>query len=47
MVASGQRRPYKNWDGLVRALARVEEDMRPRLVITGAGPGDDRGAADG
>jgi glycosyltransferase involved in cell wall biosynthesis len=36
VVASGQRRPYKNWDGLVRALALVEEDIRPRLVITGA-----------
>lgn len=36
VVASGQRRPHKNWDRLVRALALVEEDVRPRLVITGA-----------
>ncbi|CUR55889.1 conserved hypothetical protein [metagenome] len=36
VLASGQRRPHKNWDGLIRALALVEEDVRPRLVITGA-----------
>ena len=36
VVASGQRRPHKNWDRLIRALALVEEDVRPRLVITGA-----------
>ena len=41
VIASGQRRPYKNWEGLVRALALVEENVRPRLVITGAGPGED------
>ena len=41
VIASGQRRPYKNWDGLIRALALVEESVRPRLVITGAGPGSD------
>jgi glycosyltransferase involved in cell wall biosynthesis len=41
ILASGQRRPYKNWDALVRALALVEESVRPRLVITGAGPGED------
>ena len=41
VIASGQRRPYKNWEGLVRALALVEEPIRPRLVITGAGPGED------
>ena len=40
IIASGQRRPYKNWDGLIRALARVEESIRPRLVITG-GRGED------
>lgn len=40
VLASGQRRPHKNWDRLVRALALVEEDVRPRLVITG-GRGDD------
>jgi glycosyltransferase involved in cell wall biosynthesis len=36
IVASGQRRPHKNWDRLVRALALVDEAVRPRLVITGA-----------
>ena len=36
VVASGQRRPHKNWARLIRALALVEEDVRPRLVITGA-----------
>lgn len=41
VLASGQRRPYKNWEALVRALALVEEPIRPRLVITGAGPGED------
>ena len=41
VLASGQRRPYKNWEGLIRALALVEESVRPRLVITGAGPGED------
>ncbi len=40
VVASGQRRPYKNWDGLIRALALVASDIRPRLVITG-GRGED------
>ena len=40
VLASGQRRPHKNWDRLIRALALVEEDVRPRLVITG-GRGED------
>lgn len=40
VLASGQRRPHKNWERLIRALALVEEDVRPRLVITGA-RGDD------
>lgn len=40
ILGSGQRRPHKNWDRLIRALALVEEDVRPRLVITGA-RGDD------
>ncbi|MDR7255340.1 glycosyltransferase involved in cell wall biosynthesis [Nocardioides sp. BE266] len=40
VIASGQRRPHKNWDRLIRALALVDEDVRPRLVITG-GRGDD------
>lgn len=44
LVASGQRRPHKNWDRLIRSLALVEEDIRPRLVITG-GRGEDPLAA--
>lgn len=44
VLASGQRRPHKNWDRLIRALALVEEDVRPRLVITG-GRGEDPLAA--
>ncbi len=36
ILGSGQRRPHKNWDRLIRALALVEEDTRPRLIITGA-----------
>jgi glycosyltransferase involved in cell wall biosynthesis len=39
IVASGHRRPYKNWDGLIRALALVDEAVRPRLVITGSTDG--------
>jgi len=40
VLGSGQRRPHKNWDSLIRALALVEEEVRPRLVITG-GRGED------
>jgi glycosyltransferase involved in cell wall biosynthesis len=36
VLASGQRRPHKNWTSLIRAMALVPEDIRPRLVITGA-----------
>ena len=35
LLASGQRRPHKNWEGLIEALARIEPADRPRLVITG------------
>ncbi len=44
LVASGQRRPHKNWDRLIRSMALVEDDIRPRLVITG-GRGEDPLAA--
>ncbi len=40
VLGSGQRRPYKNWERLIRALALVDEEVRPRLVITG-GRGED------
>lgn len=36
ILASGNRRPHKNWDGLIRALALVDVSVRPRLVITGS-----------
>lgn len=40
ILATGNRRPHKNWDRLVRALALVDENVRPRLVVTGS-HGDD------
>lgn len=40
ILATGNRRPHKNWAGLIRALALVEEGIRPKLVITGS-RGDD------
>ncbi|MBC7519323.1 MAG: glycosyltransferase family 4 protein [Microbacteriaceae bacterium] len=36
ILATGNRRPHKNWEGLVRALALVPEKIRPRLVVTGS-----------
>jgi glycosyltransferase involved in cell wall biosynthesis len=36
VLASGQRRPHKNWAALIRAVGLVPEDIRPRLVVTGA-----------
>jgi glycosyltransferase involved in cell wall biosynthesis len=40
VLATGNRRPHKNWEGLVRALALVDETIRPRMVVTGS-HGDD------
>ena len=40
ILAMGNRRPHKNFDGLVRALALVDHSVRPQLVITGS-RGDD------
>lgn len=40
ILATGNRRPHKNWGGLIRALPLVDESIRPRLVITGS-HGDD------
>jgi glycosyltransferase involved in cell wall biosynthesis len=40
ILATGSRRAHKNWQGLVRALALVEESIRPQLVVTGS-RGDD------
>lgn len=41
ILAMGNRRPHKNWDALIRAVALLPERDRPRLVITGG-----RGAVD-
>jgi glycosyltransferase involved in cell wall biosynthesis len=40
VLAVGNRLPHKNFAGLIRALALVQERIRPRLVITGS-RGDD------
>ena len=40
ILATGNRRPHKNWSGLVRAMALVPEGVRPTLVVTGS-RGDD------
>ncbi len=39
-LAVGNRRPHKNFDGLVRAVATIEPSRRPRVIITGS-HGDD------
>lgn len=36
VLATGNRRPHKNWAGLIRALPFVEESIRPTVVITGS-----------
>ncbi|NUJ89319.1 glycosyltransferase family 4 protein [Plantibacter sp. MCCC 1A11337] len=41
ILATGNRRPHKNYDGLIRALALVEERVRPRLIVTGSHGLDD------
>lgn len=40
IIAMGNRRPHKNFDNLVRALAEVDPAVRPTLTITGS-RGDD------
>lgn len=40
VLATGNRRPHKNWPSLIRALPLVPEDQRPRVVVTGS-HGDD------
>jgi len=39
-LAVGNRRPHKNFDGLVRAVATIEPSRRPKVIITGS-HGDD------
>jgi glycosyltransferase involved in cell wall biosynthesis len=40
ILATGNRRPHKNFTSLIRALARIDEARRPHLVVTGS-RGDD------
>ena len=40
ILAMGNRRPHKNWGALIRAVALLQAEERPRIVITG-GRGDD------
>lgn len=35
VLAMGNRRPHKNWGALIRALALLPPDKRPKVVITG------------
>lgn len=35
-LATGQRLKHKNFEGLVRAIAAIDEQKRPRLVVTGS-----------
>ncbi|CDK01553.1 conserved hypothetical protein [Microbacterium sp. C448] len=39
-LAVGNRRPHKNFDGLVRSLATIAPEDRPKVIITGS-HGDD------
>ncbi|GAD35609.1 hypothetical protein CBF90_10120 [Microbacterium sp. AISO3] len=40
IIAMGNRRPHKNWEALIHAVALIDEPRRPRIVITG-GRGED------
>lgn len=40
ILATGNRRPHKNWASLIRALPLLDQHERPRVVITGS-HGDD------
>lgn len=40
ILAMGNRRPHKNWAALIRAVALLRPEDRPRVVITG-GRGED------
>jgi len=40
ILATGNRRPHKNWGALIRALAHIPDDRRPVVVITGGRGGD-------
>lgn len=36
VLATGNRRPHKNWPSLIRALPLVDPAIRPRVVVTGS-----------
>lgn len=36
VLATGNRRPHKNWASLIRALPLVPEPERPKVVVTGS-----------
>lgn len=36
ILATGNRRPHKNWPSLIRALPLIDETIRPRVVVTGS-----------
>lgn len=40
ILATGNRRPHKNWPSLIRALPLIDPEVRPRVVVTGS-HGDD------
>lgn len=40
VLATGNRRPHKNWPSLIRALPLVDASVRPKVVVTGS-HGDD------
>lgn len=40
ILATGNRRPHKNWPSLIRALPLIDPAVRPRVVVTGS-HGDD------
>lgn len=40
VLSTGNRLPHKNFDGLVRGLATIPKERRPRLVVTGSHDAD-------
>lgn len=40
VLATGNRRPHKNWPSLIRALPLIPVEERPRVIVTGS-HGDD------
>lgn len=40
VLATGNRRPHKNWPSLIRALPLVDPALRPKVIVTGS-HGDD------